>query len=62
MEKADQTPEERYKIDRSLVDEVRTLLKDHKQLEVIGHIDSAATCCRNGTVAIVKIDKGRPVP
>ena len=43
MEKADQTPEERYKIDRSLVDEVRTLLKDHKQLEVIGHIDSAAT-------------------
>lgn len=62
MDKGTQSPEERFKINRKLVDEVRGLLKNHKQLEVIGHIDSAATCCRNGTVAIVKIDMGRPQP
>jgi hypothetical protein len=62
MEKTDQSPEERFAIDRKLVAEVRQLLQNQKELEVIGHIDSAAVCCRNGTVAIVKIDKGRPLP
>lgn len=61
-DKADQSPEERFKINHQLVEEVRDLLKNHKQLEVIGHIDSVATCCRSGTVAIVKIDTGRPLP
>jgi hypothetical protein len=54
-DKSDQTAAERRKINQRLVGEVRRLLKP-LPLQVIGHIDSQATCCRNGTVALVKIE------
>jgi hypothetical protein len=53
--KADQTVEERQQINAKLVKEVRNLLKP-LPLDVIGHIESVASCCRNGTVALVKIE------
>ena len=55
-DKYDQTAAERGEINQRLVAEVRRLLKP-LPLEVIGHIDSQAMCCRNGTVAVVKIEK-----
>ena len=27
-----------------------------QNLEVLGHLESTATCCGNGTVALVKVD------
>jgi hypothetical protein len=30
--------------------------------EVLGHIEAPAYCCGNGTVALVKIDRGDPAP
>lgn len=47
---------EQAEVNRSLVEEVRKLLKPHA-IEVLGHIESKTLCCRNGTVAIVKIDR-----
>jgi hypothetical protein len=47
-------------IDRKLVKELQTLLKGNKGIEVLGHLGVAANCCGNGTVALVRIDKGRP--
>jgi hypothetical protein len=35
-------------------------LKENKGVEVLGHLAVPAYCCGNGTVALVKIDKGRP--
>jgi len=48
-------------VDRKLVKELQTILKGKAGIEVIGHLAVPAYCCGNGTVAIVKIDKGRPV-
>ncbi len=48
-------------VDRKLVKELRTVLKGKPGVEVIGHLAVPAYCCSNGTVALVKIDKGRPV-
>lgn len=48
-------------IDRKLVKELQAALKDKPGIEVLGHIAVPAFCCGNGTVAVVKIDKGRPV-
>ncbi|MCM3900564.1 MAG: hypothetical protein ND866_02550 [Pyrinomonadaceae bacterium] len=47
-------------VDRRLVKELQTLLKENKGVEVLGHLAVPAYCCGNGTVALVKIDKGRP--
>lgn len=44
-----------------LVKELKTLVKG-LPINVLGHIDAPALCCRAGTVAIVKIDKGDPAP
>jgi hypothetical protein len=50
------------KITRSLMAEMQKLLKP-LPIEVIGHINSDAYCCRNGTVALVKIDQASlPAP
>lgn len=54
-EKYDQSSAERQEINENLVAEVKRLLRP-LPLEVIGHIESQALCCRNGTVAMVKID------
>lgn len=60
MAKAAQTPAQRHKVNQSLVKELQTLLKD-VPVEVLGYIESAASCCGNGTVALVKIDRGERV-
>ena len=44
-----------------LVKELKTLVKD-LPINVLGHLEAPALCCRAGTVAIVKIDKGDPAP
>jgi hypothetical protein len=49
---------EQAAVEREIVDEVRKLLEP-MSLEVLGHVESAAMCCRNGTVAIVKIDRDK---
>ena len=48
-------------VNRRLVAELKKYLADIP-VEVIGHIESPAYCCGNGTVALVKIDKGDPAP
>jgi hypothetical protein len=48
-------------VDRKLVKELQTLLKDKKGIEVLGHLAVPAFCCGNGTVAVVKIDRGETV-
>lgn len=48
-------------VDRKLVKELQTVLKGKPGIEVVGHLAATAYCCGNGTVALVKIDKGRPV-
>ena len=55
VRKSDQTIYERAEISEKAIYKLRAVLKD-KPLEVIGHLDSAAYCCRNGTVALVKVD------
>lgn len=47
------------KVNRAIVKEVRKLLKP-LPVDVIGHIEGEALCCRNGTVAMVKIDRSDP--
>ena len=54
-DKTKQTIYERAEIGEKAIYELRRVLKT-KPLDVIGHIDSTAYCCRNGTVAIVKVD------
>jgi hypothetical protein len=45
-----------------LVAQLRKLVKD-LPVEVLGHVDAPALCCRSGTVAIVKIDTAsNPAP
>lgn len=55
MEKADQTIYERAEVSERAIWKLREFIRDHP-LEVIGHIDSTAACCGNGTVALVKVD------
>ena len=55
VRKSDQTIYERAEISEKAIYRLREVLKD-KPLDVIGHLDSAAYCCRNGTVALVKVD------
>lgn len=56
------TPKARpISVDRKLVKELQKVLKGQPGIEVIGHLAVPAYCCGNGTVAIVKIDKGRPI-
>jgi hypothetical protein len=44
-----------------LVKELKALVKG-LPVDVLGHLEAPALCCRAGTVAIVKIDKGDPPP
>ncbi len=55
MKKRDQTIYERAEIGERVVHEARKLLKQ-QPVEVLGHLDVPAMCCRAGTVAIVKVD------
>ena len=54
-DKADQTIYERAEMGEKAVHKLREILGNEK-LEVLGHLETAATCCRNGTVAIVRVD------
>jgi hypothetical protein len=49
------------KNNKKLVADLRKMVKD-LPIEVLGHVDAAALCCRSGTVALVKVDKGDPAP
>ena len=44
-----------------LVKELKSLVRG-LPINVLGHLEAPALCCRAGTVAIVKIDKGDPAP
>jgi hypothetical protein len=44
-------------VDKKLVKELQTYLAN-TPTEVLGHLAVPAFCCGNGTVALVKIDKG----
>ncbi|MGH9160627.1 MAG: hypothetical protein ACRD2X_11680, partial [Vicinamibacteraceae bacterium] len=46
---------ERAEVGERVVDQVRKML-EKQPVEVLGHLDLAAVCCRAGTVAIVKLD------
>jgi hypothetical protein len=46
---------------KALVAELKKMVKD-LPIEVLGHIEAPALCCGNGTVAVVKVDKGDPAP
>lgn len=59
--KAGMTAGKRAQINDRLVKKLKVLLKD-VPVDVIGHIDSTATCCRNGTVALVEVDDDRIKP
>jgi hypothetical protein len=54
-DKTDQTIYERAEIGERVIFRVRELLKN-LPLEVMGHLESRAYCCGNGTVALVKMD------
>ena len=49
------------KNNKKIVADLRKMVKD-LPIEVLGHVDAAALCCRSGTVALVKVDKGDPAP
>ncbi|GJQ60247.1 MAG: hypothetical protein D8M57_15750 [Candidatus Scalindua sp. AMX11] len=53
--KGKQTIYERAEIGEKAIFQVRKLL-EKVPAEVIGHLDSVATCCSAGTVALVKVD------
>jgi hypothetical protein len=61
MATKDKTEKKPASVDRKLVKELQTLLKDKKGIEVLGHLAVPSVCCGNGTVALVKIDKGETV-
>lgn len=48
------------KNNKKLVADLKKMVKD-LPIEVLGHVDAAALCCRSGTVALVKVDKGDPL-
>jgi hypothetical protein len=54
-------PKKSPAVNRRLVAELQKYLAD-APAEVLGHIEAPAFCCGNGTVALVKIDKGDPEP
>lgn len=59
--KSSQTAAQRSIVNDRLMKELKQLVKE-LPIDVLGHIDIPAWCCRNGTVAIVKIDRGDPAP
>lgn len=46
---------DRPQVNRKLVANLRKLAKD-LPIEVLGHVEAAALCCRSGTVALVKVE------
>ncbi len=41
---------------RKIVTHLKKLVRD-LPIEVLGHVEAPALCCRSGTVALVKVDK-----
>jgi len=60
MASSSKRPAKSSAVDKRLVRELQKLLKGNKDLEVLGHLATTAFCCGDGTVALVKIDKGDP--
>ena len=50
-------PKKSPAVDRRLVKELEKYLANAPAV-VLGHVAAPAMCCGNGTVALVKIDKG----
>lgn len=47
---------------KKLVANLKKLVKN-LPVEVLGHVEARALCCRSGTVALVKVeDRGDPAP
>ena len=44
---------------KKVISHLKKLVKDIP-VEVLGHIDAPALCCRSGTVALVKVDRENP--
>lgn len=42
------------KDNKKLIADLRKIVKD-LPIEVLGHVDAPALCCRSGTVALVKV-------
>ncbi len=61
-DKKDMTIYERAEVGERVVHKLRQTLKG-KPADVIGHLESTAYCCRNGTVALVRLDlDSQPAP
>jgi len=60
MKKRDQTIYERAEVCERVVFKARDILKK-VPIDVVGHLDAQALCCRNGTVALVKLDLDKVV-
>lgn len=58
---ATEAPKKSPAVNRRLIADLKKYLAD-APAEVLGHIEAPAYCCGNGTVALVKIDKGDPAP
>ena len=54
-DKSKQAIYKRAEVSERVILRVRELLKN-VPIEVIGHMDSQALCCSDGTVALVKVD------
>lgn len=49
-------------VNKKLVANLKKLAKD-LPVEVLGHVEAPALCCRSGTVALVKVeDRSNPAP
>lgn len=59
--KRGQTPAQRAKVSAAALKRLKEMTKD-LPIEVLGHIEMPSSCCRSGTVALVKVDKGDPAP
>jgi len=59
--KADQTQAQRAKVSKAAIKELQKLVAG-LPVEVLGHVEAPALCCRSGTVALVKVDIGDPPP
>jgi hypothetical protein len=55
IEKSRQTIYERAEIGEKVLHQLKQMLEG-SPVEVLGHIESLATCCGSGTVAIVRVD------
>lgn len=62
LQKDEKTAAQKSNADDVLIKELKKMVKG-LPIEVLGKMDlTRARCCKDGTYAIVRIDKGYPVP